>query len=174
MTARIVLTGPECTGKTTLTVQLAKRFDAPWVPEASRAYAVRERRPLTAADVEPIARLQMEYEDVAVAGKPPVAFLDTDLLSTIAYARHYYGKSGAWLEAAARARPGDLYLLCAPDLPWTADGVRDRPENRGAMYAHFEGVLSEFGAVVRTVHGTGTARLAAAVGAVSAALEGAP
>ena len=169
MTIRIVLTGPECTGKTTLAQWLAERFGAPWVPEASREYAAasaRVGRTLTASDVEPIARMQIEREDRALAGQA-FAFLDTDLLSTVAYARHYYGTSSEWLEGAARARVGALYLLCAPDIPWSADGIRDRPEGREEMFAHFARVLTEFAADVRVVRGVGEARLDAAATTVA-------
>ena len=65
---RVVLTGPECTGKTTLAAVLAERFAAPWVPEASRLFVERLRdaqRPheLSAATVTPIARLAIELQD---------------------------------------------------------------------------------------------------------------
>lgn len=164
-----MLTGPECTGKTTLAEQLAQRFGAPWVPEASRAYAeARPGRNLSLTDVEPIARLHIANEGAALAGG--MLFLDTDLLSTVAYSRHYYGAASSWLEQEARARLGGLYLLCTPDLPWTSDGVRDRPSNRQQMFAHFEQVLDEFGANVRIVGGIGDARLNAAERAIADAL----
>lgn len=169
MTARVVVTGPECTGKTTLAEALAGAIGAPWVPEASRAYAGRvalEGRALTAGDVEPIARAQVAAEDAALAGAPPVVVLDTDLLSTVAYADHYYGRHVPWIDGAARERRGDLYLLCAPDIPWEPDGVRDRPVARDEMFALFQRVLRRFGATVAEVRGLGPARLDAALAAV--------
>ena len=169
MTVRIVITGPECTGKTTLAASLATAIGAPWVPEASRAYAgrvAREGRGLTARDVSPIARAQLAAEDAALAGAPALVVLDTDLLSTVAYAEHYFGLDVAWINEAARARRGDLYLLCAPDIPWEADGVRDRPAAREEMFALFQRVLRRSGANVTGVRGLGPARLDAALRAV--------
>lgn len=169
MTVRLVVTGPECTGKTTLAESLAGALGAPWVPEASRAYAeaaLREGRSLTADDVEPIARAQVAAEDAVLAGAPPVMVLDTDLLSTVAYADHYYGRGVPWIDSAARARRGALYLLCAPDIPWQADGVRDRPVARGEMLTLFRGVLHRFGATIAEVQGLGPARLDVALRAV--------
>ncbi|HVZ49034.1 MAG TPA: ATP-binding protein [Gemmatimonadaceae bacterium] len=186
MTLRLVVTGGECTGKTTLAAALAARLDAPWLPEAARAYAedaARQGRTLSLATVEPIAMRHIAAEEALLRpaaasgggnrgatphGAPALVVYDTDLLSTVAYSRHYYGTSSAWLEAEARARRADLYLLCAPDIPWTADGVRDRPEDREAMFAHFGAVLREFGAAVTVVRGTGEARVAAALAAVHA------
>jgi NadR type nicotinamide-nucleotide adenylyltransferase len=173
VTRCIVVTGSECTGKTTLARALAARLHAPWLPEASRAYAEERRdegRALTSEDVEPIARRDIAAADAALRSAPADLVLDTDLLSTVAYARHYYGACPAWIEAEARARLGALYLLCAPDLPWLADGVRDRPAARESMHAHFRSVLREFGAAVTEVGGIGPAREQAAMAAVDAAL----
>lgn len=171
-TRRIVLTGPECSGKTTLAAALASVLGAPWTPEAAREVAEASGGELSAATVEPIARLSMALEDAALAARPPVLVRDTDLVSTVVYARHYYGAVPAWLEEEARARRADLYLLCRPDLPWTPDGVRDRPMHREALLADFRAALAAIGARVVEIHGTGPARLAAASAAARAALAG--
>lgn len=165
---RIVLTGPECTGKTTLAAVLSERFAAPWVPEASRLYAERSSDALSAATVEPIARLAMELQDAALATQPALLFLDTDLVSTVVYARHYYGSCPTWVESEARARRADLYLLGAPDLPWTPDGVRDRPTHREELFEAFASALSEIDASVVVLRGAGTARTEDAIRAVEA------
>ena len=123
-TRRIVVCGPESTGKSVLAAALAMRLDAPLLPEASRAYGeqrAREGRTLTIADVDPIARLTIDQEDEGHAGAPALVVLDTDLISTVVYARHYYGSCPSWIETEARARRGDLYLLCDIDVPWMAD-----------------------------------------------------
>jgi NadR type nicotinamide-nucleotide adenylyltransferase len=158
VTQRIVLIGPESTGKTTIAAALASHFRAPWVPETARLYAEEIGRELTAADVEVIAARTVDAHDAALALRPPLLVFDTDLISTVVYARHYYGSCPAWIERAARERLSDLYLLCAPDLPWTADGVRDRPEQRDAQFGMFENALTEFGCTKVTVSGTGAAR----------------
>ncbi len=166
MTWRVVLTGPECTGKTTLARALAAQLDAPWVAEASRAYAESHAGPLTADDVEPIARATRDA--LQRASNAPVLVADTDLVSTMVYARHYYGSCPVWVEAECRAQLADLYLLCAPDLPWVADGVRDRPGDsaRAAMHGAFADALDALGARVVRIEGTGDARAAAAWHAV--------
>ena len=79
--------------------------------------------------------------------------LDTDLVSTVVYARHYYGTSSPWLEREARARRADLYLLCDVDVPWIPDGIRDRPEHRAAMHARFRDALEQVGARVVDICG---------------------
>jgi NadR type nicotinamide-nucleotide adenylyltransferase len=177
VTQRIVVTGSECTGKTSLAQLLAAHIEAPWLPEASRAYATERLRggeALTAADVEPIARRTLAAEDAALAGAPAFLVLDTDLISTVVYARHYYGVCPSWIEVEARARRGTHYLLCTPDLPWLADGVRDRPADRAAMHALFHAALEEFETTFTVVSGAGGNRTSIAVGVADALTAGAP
>lgn len=159
---RVCLTGPESTGKSTLAQQLAEWANTEWVPEASRVYAERKGAPLTAADVGPIAEEHIALADAAaerVRGRGGrLLILDADLLSTVIYARHYYGHAPAWVERMERARRADLYLLCDVDVPWVPDGIRDRPENRPAMFTLFERALARRRATVVRVRGGWDAR----------------
>ena len=173
MTRRIVLTGPEASGKTTLAAALARHFRSPWLPEQARAYAVEVKRALTLDDVEPIARRTIAAEDLKLAANPPLILLDTDLISTVVYSRHYYGSCAAWIETQARARRGDLYLLCRPDLPWESDGVRDRPAQREELFALFDAALAEFGCTASEVAGKGMIRERAALSAANALIAAA-
>ena len=159
---RVCLIGPECTGKTTLAQQLSAHFGAPWVPEFAREYAERVARELTVDDVELIGRGQMALEDAAggTPAVPGLLILDTDLISTVVYARHYYGQCPMWIEAAARARKADLYLLTDIDLPWVADSLRDSAAPRESLYAQFAQTLKDYDANVATITGD---RFAAAV-----------
>jgi NadR type nicotinamide-nucleotide adenylyltransferase len=175
----VVVTGSESTGKTTLAGDLARVLGTHWVAEFSRDYARQVQRALTAADVEPIARGQREREDRAIdewhaafdaALAPPPLILDTDLVSTTVYAEHYYGACPPWILAEGRARLGDLYLLCEPDLAWEADGVRDQPLERARLHEAFRARLRAFGARVAPISGSGATRLEQALTAVRSAL----
>jgi NadR type nicotinamide-nucleotide adenylyltransferase len=154
---RVCVTGPESTGKTSLAQRLAEWANTEWVPEASRVYAERKAAPLTPADVGPIAREHIALADAASerarARGASMLVLDTDLLSTVVYARHYYGAAPRWVERAERERRADLYLLCEVDVPWIPDGIRDRPENREEMFALFERALASRRANVVRVRG---------------------
>lgn len=165
-TRDVVLIGPESSGKTTLAAALASQFATHWVPEAARRFVETDPTPLSAATVEPIARLSMALDDAARASAPALLIHDTDLVSTVVYARHYYGACPAWIVDEARARRADLYLLCLPDLPWEADGVRDRPGARHELFAAFREALDAIAAAYTIIGGTGAAREAAAVAAV--------
>ncbi len=174
----VVVTGSECTGKTTLAAGLAAEFGALWSPEYVRSYVESKRAPLDASDVEPIAAGQLAVERAAGhdAAETPCRLVvkDTDLVSTTIYARHYYGWCPEWVEAAARRRVGDLYLLLCPDVPWVPDGLqRDRAGDaeRAEMHARFRDALASLGARVVEISGSWNERKALAVSAVVAALE---
>jgi NadR type nicotinamide-nucleotide adenylyltransferase len=167
----VVVTGSECTGKTTLAARLAGRYGVPHCREFAREYLDRKGSTLDATDVEPIARGQIALEDDAARCAQGLLIKDTDLLSTVVYARHYYGSCPRWVEEAARARLGTLYLLLEPDVPWVPDGVRDRPANRAEMHALFRGALDEMGACYTSVHGSWDGRVVSAVAAIDARIR---
>jgi NadR type nicotinamide-nucleotide adenylyltransferase len=168
----IVVTGSECTGKTRLAGELAETFGAARSPEFAREYLDCKRAPLTDADVEPIARGQIDAEDAAVATSAGVVVKDTDLVSTVAYAHHYYGACPAWIERAAKARLGDLYLLLHPDVPWVEDGLqRDRPAERMRLHTLFSDRLRDAGVRVVDITGDWLGRRALAFAAVESLLS---
>jgi NadR type nicotinamide-nucleotide adenylyltransferase len=174
----VVITGSECTGKTTLAAELAAELDASRSPEFARFYVDAKHAPLDATDVEPIAAGQLRLERAAdhdsASRQSRLVVRDTDLVSTTVYACHYYGSCPDWIEAAARRRAGDLYLLLCPDVPWVADGLqRDRAGDaeRAEMHARFRDALAAFGARVVEIRGSWSERRREAFAAVAAALS---
>ena len=170
---RVTVTGSESTGKTWLAERLAIRFGTVWSREFSREYAMHKAAPLDASDVEPIARGQMRAEDDLLRRARGLAILDTDLVSTVVYAEHYYGRCPPWVEEAARDRLADLYLLCDIDVPWLPDPARDRPHARRELHAAFTAQLERYGANYLVVGGIWEEREAAAVQAIEANIIGA-
>jgi len=135
---RIVVTGSECTGKTTLARALAEHYRTAWVPEVVRAYVEAKKVPPGFDDVDNIARLHVALSDRIGEGASALLILDTDLLSTWVYSHHYYGDCPKWIDESILKRRGDLYLLAGIDVPWQADGLqRDRGHMREEMQALF-------------------------------------
>jgi len=171
---RVVVIGPECTGKTTLAEELADHFAVGWVPEFAREFVNRAGRAVRFDDVDAIARGQGAAEDAAgaAAGAQQLLILDTDLVSTCVYSRHYFGHCPAWLEGAARARLSDLYLLLTADVPWIPEGdQRQEPERRVELFELFRATLEDMGAGIVGVSGAWAQRRQIAIAAVGAVLR---
>lgn len=166
-TRRVVVTGSECTGKTTLAEALGKHYGAPCVPEYVRRYVEEIGRAPEYRDVEAIAHGQVELEDRMALKAGRVLVLDTDLLSTVIYSRHYYGDCPLWIDLASRERAADLYLLAGIDVPWVADGdQRNRGDRREEMQELFRRALVERGSRYLEIGGSESARLARAVASI--------
>jgi len=136
---RVVITGAESTGTTTLAQALAARLNTTWVPEVGRA--VTEQRglhhPWTAADFAMIARRQQRDEDRAALSSGPILVCDTDALATCIWQERYLGRSTADVEAIAASRTYALTVLTADDIPFVQDGYRDGEHIRGWMTQRF-------------------------------------
>ena len=165
---RVVLTGSESTGKTTLAGRLAEYYDVELVPEFVRGYAEAKGGLIEFADHGPIARGQMALEDEHIARATSLLVQDTDLLSTVVYCDHYFGQCPPWIREAAAARRPDLYLLCEIDVDWVHDGVRDRGHMREAMQELFRDAVRETGIATAVITGGWGERLQRAVDAIDA------
>jgi NadR type nicotinamide-nucleotide adenylyltransferase len=167
---RVVVTGSECTGKTTLAKALADHFGVPCVAEYARLFVrARERAP-EVSDVDAIARGQIALEDEHAASGHRLLILDTDLLSTVLYSFHYYGTCPSWVEVEQARRTGDLYLLPGIDVPWVPDGSqRDRGHRREEMQQLFRDALAQRSLNAVEFTGSIDDRLRTAIAAIGAA-----
>jgi HTH-type transcriptional regulator, transcriptional repressor of NAD biosynthesis genes len=146
---KIVLYGPESTGKTTMAKALAAHFDTSWVPEFSRDYLQekwnREQKICEKVDIMPIARGQMALEKEGLKTANRVLFCDTNLLETVVYSKAYFDDycDPRLLKQALNAQY-DLYFLTYIDVPWVEDDLRDRPHQRELMFSAFKKTLEEY------------------------------
>lgn len=143
---KIVLFGPESTGKTTLSQQLARHYHSVWVPEYARDYLQNkwnnERKTCEPKDLLPIAIGQMALENNLAQKTDTVLICDTNLLETKVYSEVYYsGICDPTLEKYALKNRYNLYFLTYIDTPWEADDLRDKPGEREAMFKAFESAL---------------------------------
>jgi len=157
---RIVLTGPECTGKTTLTQQLARHFNTVFVPEYAREYVANLCRPYNFEDLEHIAEVQRTQAREFAGQAKSILFLDTYLIITKVWFQVVFGRFPEWIDQELSANTIDLFLLCDTDIPWVADPVR---ENGGAMREKllqlYKNELDQLGCAYDVVSGTGQKRL---------------
>jgi NadR type nicotinamide-nucleotide adenylyltransferase len=145
---KIVLFGPESTGKTTLSRDLSAYFNAPLVKEYMREYLQEvweaENRICEPRDIIPIAEGQMQVENKLAAEADELLICDTDLLELKVYSEAYYnGYCDPELLKHALNNTYDLYFLTYIDVPWTPDDLRDKPHDREGMFQRFQNALEQ-------------------------------
>ena len=173
---KIVLFGPESTGKTTLSIQLARHYNTVWAPEYAREYLQNkwnnERKTCENHDLLPIAEGQMKLENELAKKADKVLICDTDLLETKVYSEEYYGGFvEPKLDKAAQENRYDLYLLTYIDTPWEEDDLRDRPELRLEMFNAFENTLKKHKRPYIVLKGDKETRLKTAIKAIDKLLN---
>ncbi len=146
---KVVLFGPESTGKTTLSQDLADHYNTLWVPEYAREYLQdkwdREQKTCEPDDLLPIAEGQIRLENEATKEVEKLLICDTDLLETMVYSEAYYlGYSDPILKRYALENTYDLYLLTYIDTPWVKDDLRDKPDERERMFRYFRETLEKY------------------------------
>ena len=165
---KVVLYGPESTGKTTLSKQLAEHFNTLWVPEYAREYLQdkwdKEQKTCEPKDLLPIAKGQMRLENEMTREVERLLICDTDLLETKVYSEAYYlGYSDPILEKYALKNTYDLYFLTSIDTPWEKDDLRDKPDEREKMYLYFKDTLEKYHRNFVILKGDKKARLKKAI-----------
>ncbi|CAG8863565.1 hypothetical protein PS627_00503 [Pseudomonas fluorescens] len=170
----LVLCGPESSGKSWLSGEIQAHFGGEVVGEYVRHFIDQHQRDTCYADISPIARGQLEWEDRAREQAPRLLILDTHLLSNMLWSRVLFEDCPAWIEPALLARRYDLHLLLSPSgVDWVGDGQRCQPrlhERRG-FFDDSQQWLHQHGQPVQVIEGDWAQRRAQAFTAVRELLD---
>lgn len=139
---RIVMIGPESTGKTTLASFLASYFGTTWVREYLREFAENklknENKLVEISDNYTVVKNQLLLENEAIKKANRFVFCDTNFLQTMIYSELYFNKINSFFKDCIDNLKYDLYLLTNIDVEWEADGLRDAPFEREKHYNYFK------------------------------------
>lgn len=162
---KIVVIGPESTGKSTLSAALADALHTLWVPEYARAYIEALDRPYMESDLLHIAHGQLEREDAAAAQCGRVLVCDTDLYVLKVWSEASFGRCHRFILDQIAARQYDHYLLTYIDTPWEHDPLREHPlpEERYYFYHQYRDIVMNSGVPWTDVRGDESMRLATAL-----------
>ena len=164
-----VLTGPESSGKSTLAEALAGHFETSWIAEMARAMLTTTA--YEATDLLQIASAQQHAEQRHAGG---LAFADTDLQTLYIWWQERFGPVPSSLVRAYAGQTARHYLLCAPDLPWQPDPLRENPDDRERLFELYERDLRVRGLSFEVVSGAGSERTERAIAAVTSVLAAQP
>ena len=131
---KIVITGPESTGKSWLTAKLGKHFKAPFADEYARHYLEEHGSDYDFDTLEKIIRGHKSHQQKAIQQAENLVFLDTDLLNFKIWEEMVFGKTHDFLQKEIENENDHLYLLTYPDIPWEQDPLRENPENRMELF----------------------------------------
>lgn len=163
MTNRIAITGPESTGKSALSRQLAEHYQTSWVAEFARDYLNKLDRPYVYDDLLEIAKGQLQNEEEAEMNAGKFLFCDTDLTVLKVWSEYKYGQCDPWILDKFKHHRYDLYLLCDIDLEWQADPLREHPEKRNEIFHIYLDELEKNHFPYAIISGQGSERLKMAI-----------
>jgi NadR type nicotinamide-nucleotide adenylyltransferase len=145
---KIVVIGPESTGKSTLCEKLAAHYNSLWVPEYAREYLEKNGAEYSYEDLLIIAKGQIDWEekiskDELTNDGRPLLFIDTDMYVMKVWSEFVFNKCNNWILNRIAERKYNLYLLCDIDLPWVEDPLREYPDQeiRKKLFYYYKDLM---------------------------------
>ena len=154
MIKKVVVIGPESTGKSTLCKQLAEYYNTIWVEEYAREYLLKNGKDYSYENLMDIAKGQVASEESGVRSwestnkseivnlKSPI-FIDTDMYVMKVWSEFVFDRCHHWILNRIAERKYDMYLLCNIDMPWVKDELREYPDlvRRQKLYCYYKDIL---------------------------------
>lgn len=195
MIKKIIIIGPESTGKSTLCEQLAQHYGMLWCPEFAREYLITNGKKYDFDDLLTIAKGQLTLEDeytsmllsewtkvdesnwvnshkLRTTHSTPFLIIDTDMYVMKVWCEYVFGKCHTYILDQIVERKYDLYLLCDTDLPWVKDELREYPQEgpRNELYHIYKDILINQQTPWVNISGNYEERLALAIAAIDSYL----
>ncbi|MEY4571154.1 MAG: hypothetical protein RLZ10_347 [Bacteroidota bacterium] len=137
---KIAFTGPESSGKTTLSMWLANELNGTYCPEYAREY-LQDKQEYKEADLIEIAKGQINQWNQVDTKKSLIA--DTELFVVQIWSNWKYNSCDSFIIEEARKQDFDIYFLCKPDIPWEFDPLRESPEHREELFEIYRETLTK-------------------------------
>ena len=134
---KIAFTGPESSGKTTMAELIAKAYSTSFIPEYAREF-LKDKTTYTLADLDVIAKQQIE---LCKASKNTLVISDTEMAVMIIWSQEKFKEVSPIIQSYWESQDFDHLFLCAPDIPWEADKLRENPLDRERLFVLYEVVL---------------------------------
>lgn len=138
MFKKIAITGPECSGKSTLAKQLGDHFNATVIDEYAREYLEKQNGSYSPEDVETIAEAQFSQNNTETKN---LLISDTEMLVNKVWFEEKYKYTSQLIEKFLHQQEFNYYLLCKPDIPWEFDKLRENPSDRERIYLVYKSLL---------------------------------
>jgi len=160
---KIAIVGPESTGKSTISAQLANHYNTVWVPEYAREYCTALTKPCNWQDEINMFKGQLEMEKQYLPKANKILICDTTFITVKIWSEHMFGNSPQEVLDELPRHPYDLYLLMNIDLAWQEDPLRDFPHEREYFMKIWHKELKALNANYHIISGTDEERLKYAI-----------
>jgi len=161
---RVAITGPESSGKTTLANALSRHFGVTVVPEYGRKFLEENGPAYTQADLDDIA---VGHEESVNLSQNSINIIDTDFVVLKIWSEYKYDFASSYINSLVSENHFDLHILCAPDIPWEEDPLRENPDDRHQLFERYVDTLSSFKKDFIIVNGLPEARLKKSIAAIN-------
>ncbi len=169
---KIAILGAESTGKTELSIQLAKHYNTVWVPEYARDFFNENNIDnYTIDDLDAIAKEQLSREKKYLPLANKLLFCDTSLITIKIWSTYQFNKISSFITNSIRDTDYDLYLVCNNDVEWEADSQRRNPGLRQHLLKWNLHELVKLNADYHVIEGTGDTKLRTAVAIIDKAFN---
>jgi NadR type nicotinamide-nucleotide adenylyltransferase len=153
---KIVVVGPESTGKSTLCAALAQHYNTHWVQEYAREFLLKNGTNYNYNNLLDIAKGQLKLEEQFEHIHSNFLFLDTDMYVMKTWCEYVFNDCHHYILQQAAERNYDMYLLCNIDLPWVKDELREYPdyETRAKLFHYYKDIVQNTGVPWALISGT--------------------
>jgi len=156
----IVITGAECSGKTTLAEQLAGHYKTNFCQEYARTFLENLNRKYTYTDIENLAKEQEAIQASVPNKGNNISILDTDLLTLKIWMHDKFHQYPRWFDKALKVHfEARMYILCSPEIPYKVDPLREDEFRRFEIFKIYKSELKKLNANYFVVEGSKTERL---------------
>lgn len=160
--SKIILTGPECSGKTWLAKKLAYQLDFQYFPEYAVEYLERKNGEY---DIEDLSKIATAQENQRAVSRTSTSIYDTGALVLKIWAMVKFREQPIAIKAyLEREKENAIYLLCRPDIPWQQDehGQRENPDDREDLFDLYHEELTRMNVPFFVIEGKGRLNLSMA------------
>ena len=132
MISKFVITGPECSGKSTLAEALAKTYNCYLVKEFARDFLNQLDRSYKYDDLLNIAKNQYANEKKMEKKSEKILICDTSIHTIKIWSHDKFNKCHPKIYDIKENYKH--YFLCSPDIPWEYDTLRENPKDRNRIF----------------------------------------
>lgn len=141
---KIIVTGPESTGKSTLAKNLSNYLKEPFVPEFARYFLPTLKEPYLESTLLEIAKGQNYWHQLYKSNATNLLICDTGVEAVDIWFQYRFGYIDAHIRDLFKQDDASFYLLCKPDIPWEEDPLRETPNQRPEIFDSFISLLETF------------------------------